>query len=371
MDPNLPETAGHAPPDWRGLCEELVRELHGYASANPHHDSDALVARARAALAQPEPEVVGPTNAEAEQLHDNLRTPIYDRLSADTPEFFVGYEPVRPGDFARAVLARWGHPAPAPAAGEVAEGVTDEAAVEAAAELIYAEAMEWAARTPIPHGHCNIPAWQHGGNSDAQDVARRVARAVLSRWGRPVPAPAEEVVPLPLNPHQAALMAILGEQWLSANAPERLRRPAPAPAEGEVAKLAEWLRDDLELHPAEKRRVADLLERLAAPPAAGEVGELVQWIHREGVHSGYADQWLRAADLLERQAAPVPVPVNDKPWKREGWCDEQGRCWLCLYPDDGLHTPTWKLDRPEHWDLRDEATCLPFDALPLPQGEVE
>ena len=36
--------------DFRALCKELTNELHGYASANPHHDSDELVARARAVL---------------------------------------------------------------------------------------------------------------------------------------------------------------------------------------------------------------------------------------------------------------------------------------------------------------------------------
>ena len=39
--------------DFRALCKELTNELHGYASANPYHDSDELVARARAALAKP------------------------------------------------------------------------------------------------------------------------------------------------------------------------------------------------------------------------------------------------------------------------------------------------------------------------------
>lgn len=38
--------------DYRALCAELADELSGYASANPYHDSDALVARARAALAE-------------------------------------------------------------------------------------------------------------------------------------------------------------------------------------------------------------------------------------------------------------------------------------------------------------------------------
>ena len=55
-------------PDFRALCAELTDELHGYASANPHHDSDELVARARAALAEPEP----PTDYHA-LLADALR----------------------------------------------------------------------------------------------------------------------------------------------------------------------------------------------------------------------------------------------------------------------------------------------------------
>jgi hypothetical protein len=37
--------------DYKALCKELTNELHGYASANPYHDSDELVARARLALA--------------------------------------------------------------------------------------------------------------------------------------------------------------------------------------------------------------------------------------------------------------------------------------------------------------------------------
>ena len=46
--------------DFRALCKELTDELHGYASANPYHDSDELVARARAALAaEPEPPDTG------------------------------------------------------------------------------------------------------------------------------------------------------------------------------------------------------------------------------------------------------------------------------------------------------------------------
>ena len=79
--------------DFRALCKELTNELHGYASANPHHDSDELVARARAALAA-EPEPVGPTDEE-------LRQVLFD----------CGYHPGNNylTTLARAVLARWGN----------------------------------------------------------------------------------------------------------------------------------------------------------------------------------------------------------------------------------------------------------------------
>lgn len=80
--------------------------------------------------------------------------------------------------------------------------------------------------------------------------------------------------------------------------------PAPAPA-GEVIQAYQAGRRDAE---ADARQAAEAAE----DGPAGEVGELVAWIHREGVDSGYADQWLRAADLLEQsQTALVPVCERD------------------------------------------------------------
>jgi hypothetical protein len=43
---SMTEKENVSSPNYRALCAELTNELHGYASANPHHDSDALVARA-------------------------------------------------------------------------------------------------------------------------------------------------------------------------------------------------------------------------------------------------------------------------------------------------------------------------------------
>ena len=49
--------------------------------------------------------------------------------------------------------------------------------VEDAARAIYSEAMTWAAAN-VPGGA--IPPWVDGGNSTAQDVARRVARSLAT-----------------------------------------------------------------------------------------------------------------------------------------------------------------------------------------------
>jgi hypothetical protein len=76
--------------NFRALCAELVDELQGYKVAHPMH-CRALLNRARAALAQPEPQ--GPTD---EELWD-----LYQDLGRD----------FSPTEFARTVLARWGRPA--------------------------------------------------------------------------------------------------------------------------------------------------------------------------------------------------------------------------------------------------------------------
>jgi len=53
------------PTDWRALCAELVNDLEEWMSGTDHFSSISLdlVERARAALAQPEPE--GPTGRPA------------------------------------------------------------------------------------------------------------------------------------------------------------------------------------------------------------------------------------------------------------------------------------------------------------------
>jgi hypothetical protein len=79
--------------DYKALCAELVAAID---ASVPY--ATPLLARARAALTQPEPVV--PTD---EELYD-----LWDQEAC----YFNLYEEAR--DFARAVLARWGCPQPEP-----------------------------------------------------------------------------------------------------------------------------------------------------------------------------------------------------------------------------------------------------------------
>jgi hypothetical protein len=58
-----------------------------------------------------------------------------------------------------------------------------------------------------------------------------------------------------------------------------------------------------------------------------------------------------------------PVPVSERPWEREGWCDVEGRCWMG-HPGDAEFIPSWRLCRPE--DAPSMTCSLPHYALPTP-----
>jgi len=84
---------------FRALCAELVEldQAEPGDYANWRQSWNAAIARARAALAQPEPQ--GPTDEELLRIY-RVATPCYQ-----VEEY------KRELDFARAVLARWGRPA--------------------------------------------------------------------------------------------------------------------------------------------------------------------------------------------------------------------------------------------------------------------
>ena len=163
-------------------------------------------------------------------------------------------------------------------------------------------------------------------------------RAALARWGRPA-APAA-----PLTDLAARLIS------------------ESKPMDPEIAEAltpeARW----------------DLYEGPAAP-AAPEVGELVAWLeqYRDLMHPvGDSDdivQFTRIVLLLSQPPAPapaaVPVALDDRPWEREGWCDERGRCWFL-----SSRFLTWALELPPAALTRGVGRfhSLPAHAIPLPQG---
>ena len=98
-------------PDYKALCAELADIVTAHAS--PNDDAVGYVAavltRARAALA-PQPVPEAPSD---EELNALLQSTFAQRLYSGVPRTTLEI------DFARAVLARWGHPraaAPAPGA---------------------------------------------------------------------------------------------------------------------------------------------------------------------------------------------------------------------------------------------------------------
>lgn len=92
--------------DFRALCAELVEDIEEWIDGTDHcpPSSVALVNRARAALAQPEPPE--PTDEELIQLAIDTRLYRFQATAGDPVQYEMTEQQVHA--FARAVLARWG-----------------------------------------------------------------------------------------------------------------------------------------------------------------------------------------------------------------------------------------------------------------------
>ena len=78
-----------------------------------------------------------------------------------------------------------------------------------------------------------------------------------------------------------------------------------------------------------------------------------------------------ARQELTRYARPAiePVPITERPWEREGWCDANGMCWLYLgHEYDGI--PRWIYVHFLHANDGEYTHSLPYHALPLPGAEA-
>ena len=79
-----------------------------------------------------------------------------------------------------------------------------------------------------------------------------------------------------------------------------------------------------------------------------------------------------ARTVLTRWGRPAiePVPVAERPWEREGWCDAEGKCWWGR-PSEELCNSDWflatSLEVEEFCDGWPPIVSLPHHALPVPQ----
>ena len=115
-----------------------------------------------------------------------------------------------------------------------------------------------------------------------------------------------------------------------------------------------------------RARAATLLQQLSAPvqpPADGDVARIAGWLrdHRDQCIELGRPDWAhmvdRAATLLEQQAAPTPIPLAEQ-WPEFSDCDPEERVWVWNPFLD--HWKLSRINRPvhTHW--------LPANALPVP-----
>jgi hypothetical protein len=74
---------------------------------------------------------------------------------------------------------------------------------------------------------------------------------------------------------------------------------------------------------------------------------------------------LRAAISRYGTTHPRPIPVAERPWERQGFCDAKGRCWWLNPTVTVLPIVWWLVSVPQN------CTCgvmLPAAAIPLPEA---
>lgn len=250
--------------DWRALCEELVQ----LDTEQPSEYADwkqrwkAATKRARAALARPEPEVVGPTDEELlsmDQLRDAWNAQAdaansWDELGADEIIWWAQ----------RQAITRWCRPAPAPDDRGVLPMIVTETGADDEHEL---ERI--------------ICASISGGADYVNNMPRELSL--------------ERITP------DGSTFA----RYIQADADTHLDvRSAPAPA-GEVAELVTWLRDVAASNErigatqaaVQLTRVADLLEQHQAAPVPVAVSERLPGANDVEAKLRYCWWWNQEQDV--------------------------------------------------------------------------
>jgi hypothetical protein len=133
-------------------------------------------------------------------------------------------------------------------------------------------------------------------------------------------------------------------------------------AEAALAQPEPVAPKDEEIEEAAKLIYASM--RLAVP---GKY-HTTDWVKRgNSLMQDEARRTARAVYDFARYGTPAiqPVPVSERPWEREGWCDAEGQCWMGD-PGGAGFIPSWRLCRPG--DARSMTYSLPHHALPTPEA---
>ena len=147
-------------------------------------------------------------------------------------------------------------------------------------------------------------------------------------------------------------------------------------------------------------RTADVIDRtriLLTQPEPAELTDdklmdiacATDLVYCMGKGYGFASRYMEEADItaevlafaravLARYSRPTiePVPVSERPWEREGWCDAEGQCWWFRPADFDEDDPAlaWYLDgspAPKTcWKIHfyGYTHSLPANALPTPEA---
>ncbi len=193
---------------------------------------------------------------------------------------------------------------------------------EEAAKLIY-ESMRFA----VPDRKLTRD-WVERGNSLMQDEARRTARAVLACWDHPATPPAPEPV-------------------------------GDLPGQDDVGELIHCLR-------IREQSLSQQAYSLVQLGDAAYFGRAATRLEQQEYKLAAMIQLL--ATQLTEPAKALVVPVNELPWNRPGWCDAEGRCWLC----NAYSMGRWNYDTPpdpaQDWGRLGTVThSAPHWAIPRPR----
>jgi hypothetical protein len=228
--------------------------------------------------------------------------------------------------------------------------------------------------------------WAETRCTEALAVIRRVMRQHgirTSEWPAAAPAPAPATPPAP-EPGEVGevvgqLMAVCATRGFDGWRCDAVRRAATLlqQQEAELATLrgvpVAWCRSDEFANsmnrggsfsgwkdPGAGANKCDMQLYAIPLPAPVPVAECP--------HCGYEGEMVPAPQAGD---VAVPVPVSERPWEREGWCDAEGRCWLGS-PGNRLNDHGWVYRKP--CELLHQMFSLPHNAIPLPAsqaGEVE